>query len=95
MDDGFWERGTDPKMLSILDSTLIKLKANGVNVQLINTTQLTQCRKDAHTTIYRKQWRPLTELQKKFPHRAADCSHWCLPGVPDIWNELLLAYIFR
>jgi hypothetical protein len=18
-----------------------------------------------------------------------DCSHWCLPGIPDSWNELL------
>ncbi|CAN6921912.1 unnamed protein product, partial [Brassica oleracea var. botrytis] len=18
-----------------------------------------------------------------------DCSHWCLPGVPDTWNEIL------
>ncbi|KAL9229654.1 hypothetical protein vseg_005099 [Gypsophila vaccaria] len=23
-----------------------------------------------------------------------DCSHWCLPGVPDIWNEVLLSYLF-
>ncbi|XP_065847326.1 protein trichome berefringence-like 7 [Euphorbia lathyris] len=22
-----------------------------------------------------------------------DCSHWCLPGVPDMWNEILLAYL--
>ncbi|XP_058097315.1 protein trichome berefringence-like 7 [Magnolia sinica] len=22
-----------------------------------------------------------------------DCSHWCLPGVPDTWNELLFAYL--
>ncbi|GKB82384.1 trichome birefringence-like protein 34, partial [Tanacetum coccineum] len=95
MDDRFWERRTDPQMLSILESSLRKLKAKGVNVQIINITQLTQCRKDAHTTIYRKYWRPLTELQRKYPQRASDCSHWCLPGVPDIWNELLLAYIFR
>ncbi|KAK9912031.1 hypothetical protein M0R45_035905 [Rubus argutus] len=20
---------------------------------------------------------------------SSDCSHWCLPGVPDIWNEML------
>ncbi|KAD5507573.1 hypothetical protein E3N88_15276 [Mikania micrantha] len=23
-----------------------------------------------------------------------DCSHWCLPGVPDAWNEVLLGIIF-
>ncbi|KAK7364550.1 hypothetical protein VNO80_13287 [Phaseolus coccineus] len=22
-------------------------------------------------------------------HRGLDCSHWCLPGVPDTWNVLL------
>lgn len=22
-----------------------------------------------------------------------DCSHWCLPGVPDMWNEILLSYL--
>ncbi|KAI3732367.1 hypothetical protein L1987_63571 [Smallanthus sonchifolius] len=92
--DGFWESGTDPKLLRILESSLSKLKAKGVNVQLINITQLTQYRKDAHPTVYRRLWRPLTEEQKKNPQRASDCTHWCLPGVPDVWNELLLAYIF-
>ncbi|KAI3819106.1 hypothetical protein L1987_12929 [Smallanthus sonchifolius] len=92
--DGFWESGTDPKMLRILESSLSKLKAKGVNVQLINITQLTQYRKDAHPTVYRRLWRPLTEEQKKNPQRASDCTHWCLPRVPDVWNEILLAYIF-
>lgn len=22
-----------------------------------------------------------------------DCSHWCLPGVPDTWNEILFSYL--
>ncbi|KAI3674832.1 hypothetical protein L2E82_51948 [Cichorium intybus] len=90
----FWKLGTDPQILRILESSLSNLKAKGVNVQMINITQLTQARRDAHPTIYRKLWRPVTEDQKKKPHRISDCAHWCLPGVPDIWNELLLAYIF-
>ncbi|KAL8224721.1 hypothetical protein R6Q57_017278 [Mikania cordata] len=94
MVDGFWESGTDPKMLRILESSLSKLKAKGMNVQLINITQLTQYRKDAHPTVHRRLWRPLTNEQKQNPQRASDCTHWCLPGVPDVWNELLLAYIF-
>ncbi|KAK9069982.1 hypothetical protein SSX86_010380 [Deinandra increscens subsp. villosa] len=92
--DGFRESGTDPEMLRILESSLSKLKAKGVNVQLMNITQLTQYRKDAHPTVHRRLWRPLTEEQEKNPERASDCTHWCLPGVPDVWNELLLAYIF-
>ncbi|KAL8224719.1 hypothetical protein R6Q57_017276 [Mikania cordata] len=95
MDDRFWESQTDLKMMSILESSMSELKATGVNVQIINITQLTQCRKDAHTTVYRKHWRPLTEEQKKNPQLDSDCSHWCVPGVPDIWNELLLASIFQ
>jgi len=23
-----------------------------------------------------------------------DCSHWCLAGVPDAWNEILYAVLF-
>ncbi|XP_076946203.1 protein trichome birefringence-like 34 [Bidens hawaiensis] len=95
MDDKFLGSGIDLKMLSILESSLSKLNATGVNVQMINITQLTQCRKDAHTTIYRKHWHLLTDEQKKNPQLDSDCSHWCVPGVPDIWNELLLAYILR
>nr|XP_043614305.1 protein trichome birefringence-like 34 [Erigeron canadensis] len=94
MKDGFWESRTDPKMLRILDSSLTELRAKGVNLQLINITQLTQQRKDAHPTVHRRLWRPVTDEQKKGPQRSSDCTHWCLPGVPDIWNELLLAYIF-
>ncbi|KAL7582833.1 hypothetical protein Lser_V15G42827 [Lactuca serriola] len=94
MEDGFWESGTNQQMLQILESLLSKLKAKGVNVQLINITQLTQYRKDAHPSVHRKLWSPLTDAQKKKPESVADCTHWCLPGVPDIWNELLLAYIF-
>lgn len=22
-----------------------------------------------------------------------DCSHWCLPGVPDVWNEMLFSFL--
>ncbi|KAI3677671.1 hypothetical protein L6452_36937 [Arctium lappa] len=95
MDERFPEIGTDPHILRILESSLSKLKAKGVNVQMINITQLTQRRRDAHPTVHRKLWRPFTEEQKKNPHSISDCAHWCLPGVPDIWNELLLAYIFR
>ncbi|XVF60882.1 hypothetical protein PTKIN_Ptkin08bG0084100 [Pterospermum kingtungense] len=51
-------------------------------VKYLNTTKLTQYRKDAHCSIY---W-------KKKPFRAGpDCSHWCLPGVPDTWNRLFYA----
>lgn len=95
MRDEFWESGSNLKMLRILESSLNKLKARGVNVQMMNISQLTQYRKDAHPSIHRLHYSPLTEKQLSNPSSYADCSHWCLPGVPDVWNELLLAYILR
>ncbi|RRT36693.1 hypothetical protein B296_00036690 [Ensete ventricosum] len=48
-------------------------------------------RKDAHPSIYRKQ--SLTDEERRDPEKYQDCSHWCLPGVPDSWNELLYAQL--
>ncbi|KAJ1419302.1 PMR5 N-terminal domain [Sesbania bispinosa] len=56
---------------------------------------LSEYRKEGHPSIYRKQWEPLTEEQLSNPKTYADCIHWCLPGVPDTWNELLYVYIFH
>lgn len=49
-------------------------------VHLLNITPLSQLRKDGHPSIYGLGG-----------HRFSDCTHWCLPGVPDTWNELLYA----
>lgn len=54
-------------------------------VILLNVTKLTNFRKDGHPSIYGK-----TRSQgQKVSKRKQDCSHWCLPGVPDSWNELI------
>ncbi|KVD98109.1 PC-Esterase, partial [Cynara cardunculus var. scolymus] len=95
MKDKFWESGSDSKMMRILESSLNKLKSKGVTVQMVNVTQLTQYRKDAHPSIHRMHNSPLTTTQLSNPSSYADCTHWCLPGVPDVWNELLLAYILQ
>ncbi|GAB4849318.1 Protein trichome birefringence-like 41 [Ancistrocladus abbreviatus] len=44
-------------------------------VTLLDVTLLSLLRKDGHPSIY-GQFR-------------MDCSHWCLAGVPDTWNEIL------
>ena len=50
-------------------------------VHLLNITYLSQFRDEAHISKYK-------------PDRSGqDCLHWCLPGVPDVWNELLYAEI--
>lgn len=92
---GYKGNGTDPKMMKIVENVLNDLKTRGLNVQMINITQLSEYRKEAHPSIYRKQWEPLKEDQISNPSSYADCIHWCLPGVPDVWNELLYAYIFQ
>ncbi|KAI3875598.1 hypothetical protein MKX03_001549 [Papaver bracteatum] len=85
---------SDPKMINVLEKTLDELKVRGVNVKILNITQLSEYRKEGHPSIYRKQWNPLTREQISNPTSYSDCIHWCLPGVPDTWNELLYAYIF-
>ncbi|KAI9387539.1 hypothetical protein POPTR_010G187300v4 [Populus trichocarpa] len=51
-------------------------------------------RKDAHTSVYTaRDGKLLSPEQRSNPGVYADCLHWCLPGVPDTWNELLYARI--
>ncbi|KAL8507671.1 hypothetical protein ACS0TY_018276 [Phlomoides rotata] len=49
------------------------------HVQLLDVTNLSLLRKDGHPSIY------------GLP--GMDCSHWCLPGVPDTWNRILYSLI--
>lgn len=49
-------------------------------VYLLDITLLTQLRKDGHPSVYAGRGSALD-----------DCSHWCLAGVPDTWNQLLYA----
>ncbi|XP_054794328.1 protein trichome birefringence-like 33 [Prosopis cineraria] len=65
-----------------------------VGITFLNITRLSGYRKDAHTSIYKKQWNPLTPQQLANPTSYADCVHWCLPGLQDTWNELLFAKLF-
>lgn len=52
-----------------------------VPVTVLNVTSIGAFRSDAHIGTYSH---PLTIL---------DCSHWCLPGVPDAWNEIVFSYL--
>lgn len=54
-------------------------------VKFLNITYLAEFRKDGHPSRYREQGTPVDAPQ--------DCSHWCLPGVPDTWNEILYAQL--
>ncbi|XP_076930397.1 protein trichome birefringence-like 38 [Bidens hawaiensis] len=47
-------------------------------VFLLDIATLSQLRKDAHPESYSGG-------------SGVDCSHWCVPGLPDTWNQLLYA----
>nr|GMD43228.1 protein trichome birefringence-like 34 [Ipomoea batatas] len=93
--EGYSGKGSDPKMMKVVEGAIDELKGRGVKVGLINITQLSEYRKEGHPSIYKKQWEPLTPEQIAKPKAYSDCIHWCLPGVPDVWNELLYAHIFN
>lgn len=56
---------------------------NGTNVKLLDITALSQLRDEGHMSLY--SIRPTTGMQ--------DCLHWCLPGIPDTWNDVLFAQL--
>ncbi|KAK9055442.1 hypothetical protein SSX86_026525 [Deinandra increscens subsp. villosa] len=66
-------------------------KGMKTGVSYLNVTRLTDFRKDGHPSIYRKQHYTTEEIQS--PLHFQDCSHWCLPGVPDAWNEILFGQL--
>lgn len=57
----------------------------------LDITALSELRKDGHPSIYSGD---LTPEQRANPDRSADCSHWCLPGLPDTWNQLFYTALF-
>ncbi|KAJ4837677.1 hypothetical protein Tsubulata_013484 [Turnera subulata] len=86
-----WGSGSDKRMMSVVASVGEKMR---VPVTFINITQLSEYRIDAHTSIYTEtRGNLLTEEQKADPLHHADCVHWCLPGLPDTWNQIFLTYL--
>ncbi|KAF8118761.1 hypothetical protein N665_0002s0071 [Sinapis alba] len=75
-----------PDKMKVLEKVLRGMRTP---VTYLNITRLTDYRKDGHPSVYRKQ--SLSDKEKKTPLLYQDCSHWCLPGVPDSWNEILYA----
>lgn len=73
-----------------LEQVLGKMKTP---VTYLNISRLTDYRKDGHPSIYRSIYDSEKELTEAEHYQ--DCSHWCLPGVPDLWNELLYASLLK
>ena len=72
-------RGRDRSPIS---DTIIKVvKKMTVPVTLLHVTPMGAFRSDAHVGTWNDN------------PSVPDCSHWCLPGVPDTWNEILLSFL--
>ncbi|PIN14187.1 hypothetical protein CDL12_13193 [Handroanthus impetiginosus] len=67
----------------LISEAVEQMRSAKRKVEFLNITYLTEFRKDGHPANNREQGTPVNAPQ--------DCSHWCLPGVPDTWNELLYA----
>ncbi|XP_060212988.1 protein trichome birefringence-like 33 isoform X2 [Lycium barbarum] len=90
-DPNYWGSDSKKNIMQVIGEAFSKSK---VPISFLNITQLSSYRKDAHTTIYKKQWNKLTPQQLANPFSYADCVHWCLPGLQDTWNELLFTKLF-
>ncbi|VFQ61857.1 unnamed protein product [Cuscuta campestris] len=52
-------------------------------VYLLNITTMSQYRQDGHPSVFGVG-----------RHQHPDCTHWCLPGVPDTWNQQLYTLLY-
>ncbi|KAJ6677883.1 N-ACETYLNEURAMINATE 9-O-ACETYLTRANSFERASE [Salix viminalis] len=62
---------------------VIAAAVKGTNITLLDITALSDLRDEGHISRY----------SVKATAGVNDCLHWCLPGIPDTWNELLVAQI--
>lgn len=90
--NGEWNTGgtcdsTTPGSLQVLQDESSDPTAagavKGTGVRLLDITGLSLVREEAHISRYSIRAAPGMQ----------DCLHWCLPGVPDTWNELLFTQI--
>lgn len=90
-DPNYWGSDCRKSLMQVLGE---ELSDSNFLITLLNITQLTSYRKDAHPGIYRKFFGPLPPDVPTNPMKYADCIHWCLPGVQDNWNELFFTKLF-
>lgn len=70
-------KGRDHSRISDIIIDVVKKMTTPVTV--LHVTPMGAFRSDAHVGTWSDK------------QSVADCSHWCLPGVPDTWNEILLS----
>ncbi|XP_065856374.1 protein trichome birefringence-like 14 [Euphorbia lathyris] len=55
----------------------------GTKIKLLDVTAVSDLRDEGHISRY----------SVKAKEGVNDCLHWCLPGIPDTWNELVAAQV--
>jgi len=73
----------EPVYNQIISTVIKEMDYGDRKVRFLNITHLSQFRYDGHPSRHREPGTPVDAPQ--------DCSHWCLPGIPDTWNEILYA----
>lgn len=85
-----WGTGSDKRIMSVVAKVVKKMK---VPVTFINVTQISEYRIDGHSSVYTENGGKLLSEEERTNPQNADCIHWCLPGVPDTWNQIFLAML--
>lgn len=62
---------------------VVENAVRGTQVKMLDITALSDLRDEAHKSNY----------TIKGTSGGSDCLHWCLPGIPDTWNEILFAQL--
>jgi len=76
-----WKRSNGKERSPISDMISKVVKNMSLPVTVLHVTPMTAYRSDGHVGTWSDK------------PSVPDCSHWCLPGVPDMWNEILLSYL--
>ncbi|KAJ0933561.1 putative PMR5 domain, PC-Esterase, protein trichome birefringence-like 12 [Helianthus annuus] len=73
------------KEARVINELIIKA-LQGTDIEVLDLTHLSEFRADAHPAIW---------LGKKDAVAVwgQDCMHWCLPGVPDTWVDILWQHV--
>ncbi|KAM7517952.1 hypothetical protein LguiB_016914 [Lonicera macranthoides] len=62
---------------------VVEAAVRGTDVRILDITAISELREEGHISRY----------TIKSSDGIQDCLHWCLPGIPDTWNEILHAQI--
>ncbi|KAK9124533.1 hypothetical protein Sjap_014135 [Stephania japonica] len=85
---GEFYHGSYPDQMKVIQAVMGRMSSPPY---LLDITALSELRKDGHPSIYSGD---LSPGQRTNPGKSADCSHWCLPGLPDTWNQLFYTAMF-